>query len=355
MTPEEARLVSAAAGSMQFPVVHCRIGRVAEFTSKVVRCLVTAHAYGMVLPSVRRALAERGSSGSKRAGEVCVDAPLKLCVVAEVPLSASDLSVDLAVRPRMLDVVRLCVCALWRSGLGDALSSSRREGASASPARPPVSTALRVVFADGVCLALSERLVAQLSGEHRAAPTELQVLEALLQAVGRRRAQPRRGGGGAGAPKARGPTAFGRAVRRAARAGGAASTAALIVLEDPSLPHLPALGASLSLTATGKGPPSRLLLLLPLAHSKAPSAEVASSTAANGAVATSGGKRNALERACRSFGIDVVRASLNGCSAASIVTFIQFMHYCGKLLSTCQSSSDEPVRQAPARGRKRKR
>ncbi|CAJ1379807.1 unnamed protein product [Effrenium voratum] len=159
MRPAELRAVERAAKGLELSTARLRLGQVPEFSSKVVRCIAAAHLHGLVMPAVARAVAGTGTAPEAAANGL---APLALTVFCAFPKSSEALSLERNIRGELLPLVQLCVCTLWRSKIGDRLSSD--EGAARE-----VEPKLWILFNDG------------LSSSHKAAPTERQVLEALQQ------------------------------------------------------------------------------------------------------------------------------------------------------------------------------
>jgi len=322
MSSEEVGTVLSVAKRLGLPAIRCRVGYVAEFTSKVVRCLVTAHQHGLVLPAVERAL--NRSCAMQPADPGSPDSvPIRLRVVAQVPFASGALSGKLAVRAKMLHVVQLCVCVLWRSGIADELASqSRRADTHFSDAH------LHLVFSDGCTLVLGKRFVARLSRQHRAAPTECQVLEALLESMAQQAKQQKsHPDAGTGIWECL-ATAFTEVVEHVSKHGELASAFAVILAKERSLQGLPEAAAALRPQLWTGGPPSELLLLLP--HN-----ECCSHGGSEAEVTAAKAWCLAAEAACRNGGICSAWAHIAG-GSASAVTLVQFMHYSGHLLPALQ-------------------
>ncbi|CAE7762001.1 unnamed protein product, partial [Symbiodinium sp. CCMP2456] len=142
MTSVELALVEDAAKEMDLKLVRCRIGSTAEFTSKVVRCVTAAHSHGLVLPSLRSVFAAPSPSdlGPRKAS-----APmLAFTVLADLLGTADQVTTDRASRPRMVPLLQLCVCTLWRSKIGDKLASDEGDVCQTRRMEPQ----LRLLFSD---------------------------------------------------------------------------------------------------------------------------------------------------------------------------------------------------------------
>ncbi|CAK9067142.1 Uncharacterized protein SCF082_LOCUS34038, partial [Durusdinium trenchii] len=171
MLSSELHAVEAAAAELNLKLVRVRLGATPEFSSKVVRCLAAADLHGLVLPAVAKAVATQGLR------ELPEAPPLDFTVLHCCELPSSALCEDGTPRGRLLTLLQLCVCTLWRSKISSALSS---EGDAAETCRRTVPH-LRILFRDGVTLAVGSKFVEGMSSSHRAAPTERQLLDALRE------------------------------------------------------------------------------------------------------------------------------------------------------------------------------
>lgn len=162
------------------PMVGIRFGTVPEFTSKILSILAFHHARNVVLPSINRLL-QRQNEGKRRqkTSRPTTEAqrlePTCLNVVVVLPMMSTAVSTELDRRDRLhWCIVRLIVCTLWRSKM---VSSS---GSNVSH-----TNTLHLVFDDGICIYLSETsFVRKLASQHQAAPSEYQVLRALVEEIG---------------------------------------------------------------------------------------------------------------------------------------------------------------------------
>eukprot|EP00401_Gymnodinium_catenatum_P037570 CAMPEP_0117497940 /NCGR_PEP_ID=MMETSP0784-20121206/21449_1 /TAXON_ID=39447 /ORGANISM="" /LENGTH=699 /DNA_ID=CAMNT_0005292993 /DNA_START=41 /DNA_END=2140 /DNA_ORIENTATION=+ len=245
MTEEEVKLVGQIAAELQLHIVRCCVGRVPEFSSKVVRCLSAAHRNELLFPAVESALKERAQITGDE-GKSSLDEKLLVSAVALLSFGSDKLSAELSVRSQMLELVQICVCTLWRSRAGDALmedvavedlaqyisdnggklqtskledflnqhpehrrvlkitSRLRKErvlrqfcqahsqyfkfNGDDGPGNSSVEvlkagsggSRLHLVFTDGAIISVGTRFVAGLVRQGHAAPTEKQVLDALL-------------------------------------------------------------------------------------------------------------------------------------------------------------------------------
>lgn len=169
MTTQELAAISLAAKALKLKLVRLRLGSTPEFSSKVVRCLAAAQLRDLVLPAVQQAL-------TSKQPEACSGATIDFTVLYAIDVDASAVHAD---KPRrvLLQLLQLCVCTLWRSKIGDALTSEGNVESSSRFVEPH----LRLLFRDGTTLSLGTSFVEGMSRCHKAAPTERQILEALQQ------------------------------------------------------------------------------------------------------------------------------------------------------------------------------
>eukprot|EP00439_Symbiodinium_sp_Y106_P023130 s1079_g2.t2 len=298
MTSVELAVVEDAAKEMDLKLVRCRIGSTAEFTSKVVRCVTAAHSHGLVLPSLRSLFAAPSPSDPEPRK---VTAPmLAFTVLADFLGTADQVTTDRASRPRMVPLLQLCVCTLWRSKIGDKLASDEG-GTCSSKLRDVCQTRrmepqLRLLFSDdGDSVLLGTKFVEGLSKSHKAAPTEFQLLEALRDRCSRRR-------GGT-------DSLWKRELRRSLKSWATDTQDAIAILLCTDA-EADAHDLFSEIQASGKWKPKQLLLL------------IASTTAG----------RQSAANACAEMGLILVPVRLAGGSAPSAATLLQFMHYCDELL-----------------------
>eukprot|EP00913_Durusdinium_trenchii_P023616 g22188.t1 len=281
MLSSELHAVEAAAAELNLKLVRVRLGATPEFSSKVVRCLAAADLHGLVLPAVAKAVATQGLR------ELPEAPPLDFTVLHCCELPSSALCEDGTPRGRLLTLLQLCVCTLWRSKISSALSS---EGDAAETCRRTVPH-LRILFRDGVTLAVGSKFVEGMSSSHRAAPTERQLLDALRERLETKAKQ-----------------------RPSAAAGGEGEQSSLKRFESTTALFLSDEGVDLFAATTSVVAPrasrrrvERLLLIAP-----------------------GDGLAAATRRLCDEELGAVVAVSLAP-SAPSAVVMLQFMHYCGSV------------------------
>ncbi|CAE8637339.1 unnamed protein product [Polarella glacialis] len=326
MTSAELRIVEAAASKLRLPLVRCRIGATAEFTSKVVRCLAAAHHHMLVMPAVHQALLGAKSTSGDRQQHAHLDengdagpSLLRLSVIAQLPVVRDAITTEISSRATLLPLVQLCVSTLWRSGMGGELAAS--DPASVTSRR--VEPQLRLLFADGDSLMLGSAFVAGLSSSHRAAPTERQVLEGLVARCAKRRAKLEQvacSDNSAVAVTSSGDKAWSREVTKALAWGGPASAALIVAgsTKPSELPCLPELSSLPQATSSRTAAPSaeHVVLLLPSGSSQGEAAAT---------------------KACELAALPVALVNAAAGSAPSAVALLQFMHYCGRLQTALRS------------------
>ena len=211
MHTSENRLLARACSASKVPLMNVRIGPVAEFTSKILSVVAFHHANAVLGPALVR-LSNRHKETPNNmdanhdhekkkdnkpvvSGAASSDAysqlrtipvrPMKTHLVVFVPLDSNQVSSRLEHRSRPLwCLVRIVVCALWRSKLAGSSSTaaSNRSTSTALDHTRCFETVLSCVFQDGVHLTLfQEELVSSLAQRHQAAPSEHQILAAICQ------------------------------------------------------------------------------------------------------------------------------------------------------------------------------
>lgn len=174
MTGEEIGAVHHACRAFGVPCVEANLGQQPEFTSKIIDVLHGHHLHGRLMPAVVRCTKElgldcvdpaRGPRSQKRsAGTFWVF----------VPISGGprDLAVDDRKRDGMYEIPRSCIAQLW---------CSKGEHSSHK---------LSFVFTAGEILTVRPSIVTCLKMQHRAAPTERNVVSALRVGFGDKSADP---------------------------------------------------------------------------------------------------------------------------------------------------------------------
>ncbi|KAF0694721.1 Aste57867_14397 [Aphanomyces stellatus] len=172
MHPSENKTLRAVCAAQHIPLTHVRLGPVAEFTSKILSIVAFHHARGVLGPALLQRTTTDASSSSKRKRiATSTSSPTRAVhVFGSVPLPLAALSADLDARQSALwRVVRVVVATLYRSHV-------MRAGSSLAP------PSLTLLFDDGGVLELTqETLVGSLAEAHQAAPTEFQILRALVK------------------------------------------------------------------------------------------------------------------------------------------------------------------------------
>ncbi|EJK48040.1 hypothetical protein THAOC_33199 [Thalassiosira oceanica] len=177
MTNEESAMLTRVCSALNMPLLSFRLGPVPEFTSKILSVVTFHNAVGVLGSAVWQMWKRKqNTTETDREANMAVVGRRLLHVICDIPMSSAALTHDLAARSRTLwCVVRLCVCALWRSKLASSSVSTET-----SPTA--LENTLSFVFEDGIILTLDqEDLVKTLAEKHQAAPSEHQILVALCQ------------------------------------------------------------------------------------------------------------------------------------------------------------------------------
>ncbi|CAL1134474.1 unnamed protein product [Cladocopium goreaui] len=167
MTPEESRAVVRACRTHEVPCVEANLGQQAEFTSKIIDVLHGHHEYRRLAPAVARA--RRAAAG---AGPAAAPLPGTFWVFVPMGGSPRDVVADDKKRDGQYEIPRCCISQLWCS------RSEHR------------CHALSFVYPGGEVLTVNPSLVTCLKLQHRAAPTERNLVNALRVATGDWRADP---------------------------------------------------------------------------------------------------------------------------------------------------------------------
>jgi len=168
-------------------LLQIRLGPTPEFTSKILTVVAFHHAHHRLGPAVQRMMLFQGQQARQATTSVSESLvssttdsyprrpPPFLHFVCLLPISSDDLSADLDDRNRVLwGVVRCTVVALWRSRL----AGGRGDGAVVCGNR------LTFLFQNGAVLTVDQgELVQSMAEQHQAAPSEYQILTALLQKI----------------------------------------------------------------------------------------------------------------------------------------------------------------------------
>ncbi|CAE7944682.1 unnamed protein product [Symbiodinium sp. KB8] len=171
MTPEERGAVHRACRHHSVPCVEANLGQQAEFTSKIIDVLHGHHLYGRLAPAVWRCT--RHPQKAEQA-EATRPAPPSGLLWVFVPMGGSprDPVADDKKRDGQYEIPRCCISQLWCS------KSEHR------------SHALSFVYPNGEVLTVNPSLVTCLKLQHRAAPTERNLVNALRVATGDWKADP---------------------------------------------------------------------------------------------------------------------------------------------------------------------
>jgi hypothetical protein len=184
MTNAEHESLSSVCNKLKIPLLPCRLGPVPEFTSKIVS--VAGHHFykGVLGPGLIKLwerkrkqttlIQDKVGSSSQPLDPLDNNNSQKrsLHTIAIIPMQSSLLTADPSKRCRIhWCMVRLCVCALYRSKLASTLST-----------RKALDNKLSFIFEDKRTLTLDQHgFITSLAEKHQAAPSERQILEELCR------------------------------------------------------------------------------------------------------------------------------------------------------------------------------
>lgn len=208
---DEERAIIAACKHRGIRCVGANLGRTAEFTSKIIHALHGHNEAGVLSAAVARlgarctdvdtmlkklkpARKDGSTWDGKRTIKHAVEdssstpEPASMSIQSQnfgvllfVDFALSELTTDLAQREQMYIIVQACVYTLWRSRLASErnTSTSSKEAAS-SETQDRFTPRLSLAFSCGRVLGLDGSLVDIMAARHNAAPSEFQVLQAVL-------------------------------------------------------------------------------------------------------------------------------------------------------------------------------
>ena len=199
MTKNEYFALSKACDDFKIPLCGCNLGRTAEFTSKIIIAIMSHHKcnkLGNAINLLYKRAKESNSLGIKGFVDEnesrCEDKNIQKSnsnddlikrdkmqqltahFIYLFPMKSIDLSLDLSTRSMTWFLVRSCVCALWRSRLASSTNTSQELNC--------LQNEFSIIFNDGICLFFQQSdLVSSLAKKHQAAPTEHQILTAIIR------------------------------------------------------------------------------------------------------------------------------------------------------------------------------
>ncbi len=210
MTENENKNLAFVCKSLNIPLVGCRLGPVAEFTSKILQILTVHVAKKKLKPALLKLHQNQNQSvdittptkkkkewtnisngdvkSVKRIGKcpLIKDVTNRLHVIVTLDLPSSALTSSLSERSYVMwTIVRLTVCTLWRSRVASSRQSKTNLETdsishTANAAACDLENVLTFSFNDGLFLTIEQNaLVDMLAKKHQAAPSEYQILEAL--------------------------------------------------------------------------------------------------------------------------------------------------------------------------------
>lgn len=178
---------STAEVNETIPLVKVRLGSVPEFTSKILSVVSFHSAHGRLFSAMQQLVRTNNDlmasetrpqkntdSNETTTGTMSkIRTPPQLHILCLVPLRSNEITIDLDRRNRSIwCLVRVLVTSLWRSKF------------ASSQATSPLENQLTLVFLDGKYTSLRQReWVSSLAEQHQAAPSEYQVLNALVDRI----------------------------------------------------------------------------------------------------------------------------------------------------------------------------
>jgi len=192
MTRLEVECVIEAAESLGLHCVGANLGKVAEFTSKII-CAMNAHAKmekrmshaARILPQLRKEDAKgllsppSSSSSSSLKDETATKtgSSLLLHCILNVNLAITEVSSSIEDRDKMHPIIQALVCCLWRSRLAKTISNTSDDDINNDDSDASIHTELTLVFKDDVKITISQRsFLNMMSSQHMSAPSEHQVI-----------------------------------------------------------------------------------------------------------------------------------------------------------------------------------
>jgi len=176
MHSSENRCLERICRSTSVPLVGIRLGPVPEFTSKILSVIAFHHAERILGPAISSMVAKPNKGRKRQVNEEKSsmfeeDKAIRLHFVCLLPIESHRLTLELERRDRLLwCIVRCTVACLWRSRMVGQNSTN------------PLSNQLTLIFSDGKSMVLDQHdLVTSLAGQHQAAPSEYQILKALVE------------------------------------------------------------------------------------------------------------------------------------------------------------------------------
>jgi len=172
MTAEEMRVVHRACKASNVPCVEANLGQQAEFTSKIVDVLHGHHVHRRLMPAVWKIARRVGDPDRSTPVQAQKSPKGTFWIFAPVSGGPHDLATDDRKKDGLYEVPRSCISQLWCS------KNEHR------------THVLSFVFAGGEVLTVYPQLVTCLKMQHRAAPTEKNVVNALRVGLGHQKVDP---------------------------------------------------------------------------------------------------------------------------------------------------------------------
>ena len=191
----EIQSILRACRFLSLPVKGYNLGRVSEFTSKIITALNSHVAMNRIdsktlsmAPDLSYDISKIGKLKSLRhAAPNGIGGSMTLHYAIWVPYLMTDVSIDIRLRGKLHQLLQCIVCSLWKSKVandslrgdgGDGLSSDMASNVSA---KSSVTNIISVVFIDGSVLTLNQlEFLSKMANNSFSAPTEYQVLVSLI-------------------------------------------------------------------------------------------------------------------------------------------------------------------------------
>eukprot|EP00747_Dinoflagellata_sp_TGD_P035578 gnl/TRDRNA2_/TRDRNA2_137952_c0_seq1.p1 gnl/TRDRNA2_/TRDRNA2_137952_c0~~gnl/TRDRNA2_/TRDRNA2_137952_c0_seq1.p1 ORF type:complete len:402 (-),score=87.76 gnl/TRDRNA2_/TRDRNA2_137952_c0_seq1:147-1247(-) len=168
MSSDETYEVHRACGQHRVPCVEANLGQQAEFTSKIIDVIHGHHIHFRLSPAVWRLVAKGAPSTGTVPTSVSQHKSPKGTFWVLMPMAGGpqDMAIDDRKKDGTYEIPRSCISQLW-------CSKGEHRG-----------HVLSFVFSGGEVLTANPSLVTCLKMQHRAAPTERNVVSALLIGIG---------------------------------------------------------------------------------------------------------------------------------------------------------------------------
>jgi hypothetical protein len=171
VTDQETKSMVMTCKELNIPIVTCNLGKTPEFTSKIIYALRCHNAFKKLENAVDKLRKKVDSKSEHKEIQNDKVSKTKFCVFLNLPFKYNEISIELADREKFYHMIHLIVCSLWRSKVISEANSSVK-----------LETKLFLIFSDGKYLELLQQsFLEEMSKNHRAAPTEYQILKTVME------------------------------------------------------------------------------------------------------------------------------------------------------------------------------